>query len=283
MKKILLSLCALLLLTGCSDAYGKLTDGNTVLFAIGDTQVTKDDLFKTMKAQASGYAAISEATRVILENEVPITPEIEEAAKASLETYRATYGESFPLMLQSYGYADEDDFYTNSLLVNAQLTELTKKYVTDNFDQLVKTHDPKEAIILTFATEADALAAKADLESGIDGITVGSTYNSSSAGAERIITTSTDLDTNVKSFIQNATENTISDVIVGSENETYSIVQITEVDPNNLKDEITTVLANLDTTASESDVFYFKKYGFKIYDKDLFDNIQTNYPTYIFD
>ncbi|MEG0076947.1 hypothetical protein [Anaerorhabdus sp.] len=283
MKKLLLSLCALLLLTGCSDAYGKLTDGDTVIFSVGETNITKNDIYQTMKAQASGYAALSEATRVILENEVPVTAEIEAEAQASLETYQATLQDSFLTTIQSYGYADEQDFYTNSLLVNAQLTELTKKYVTDNFDTLVKTYDPKEAIVLTFATEEDALAAKADLESGIDGLTVGSTYNSSSAGAERIITTSTELDTSVKSFIQNATENTISDVIIGADNETYSIVQITEVDPNNMKDAVITVLTNLDTTGADSDLYYFKKYGFKIHDKDLFDNVETNYPTYIFD
>ncbi|MEG0176468.1 hypothetical protein [Anaerorhabdus sp.] len=282
MKKILLSLCALLLLAGCSDAYGKLTDGNTELFTIGETSITKDDLFQTMKSQASGYAALSEATRVILENEVPVTDELKASADASLQTYKTTFGEGFTTAIQSYGFKDEEDFYNNSLLVNAQLVELTKKYVTDNFDALVTKYDPKEVIVLTFATEEDAKAAKTDLENGTDALTVGSNYNSTSAGAERIVTTETDLDTNVKSFIQNATEPTISDVIIGAEAETFSIVQVTEADANNIKDEITTVLANLDTMASESDVYYFKKYGFKIYDKDLHDNIEVNYPDYLF-
>lgn len=281
MKKILLSLCALLLLAGCSDAHAKITDGNTVVFTVGDQEVTKDHLFTSMKQIGSGYSAISASTKIILENEVPVTDELRAEADASLELYRANYQENFPLVLQSNGFKDEEDFYNNSLLVSAQLNQLTTKYVTDNFDNLIKTYKPKKAVTLAFSTEEDAKAAKADLENGIDGATVGSTYNSSIAGSERIVTTTTELDANAKSHVVDATTNGVSDVIVGSAGDTFYVVNVIEADPNNMKDEVIEILAGLDKMGTESDLFYFDKYGFKVYDRELYDNLQANYPDYL--
>lgn len=281
MKKILLSLCALLLLAGCSDAHAKLTDSDVVIVTVGDQNITKDNLFTTMKQMGSGYSAISSSTKIILENEVPVTDELRAEADASLELYRANYQESFPLVLQSNGFKDEEDFYNNSLLVSAQLNQLTTKYVNDNFDSLIKTYKPKKAVTLAFATEEDATAAKADLENGIDGATVGSTYNSSIAGAERILTTSTELDENAKSHVLDATANGVSDVIIGTAADTYYVVNVIEFDPNNMKDEVIDVLASLDKMGTESDIFYFNKYGFKVYDRELYDNLAANYSDYL--
>lgn len=281
MKKILLSLCALLLLAGCSDAHAKLTDSDVVIVTVGDQNITKDNLFTTMKQMGSGYSAISSSTKIILENEVPVTDELRAEADASLELYRANYKESFPLVLQSNGFKDEEDFYNNSLLVSAQLNQLTTKYVNDNFDSLIKTYKPKKAVTLAFATEEDATAAKADLENGIDGATVGSTYNSSIAGAERILTTSTELDENAKSHVLDATANGVSDVIIGTAADTYYVVNVIEFDPNNMKDEVIDVLASLDKMGTESDIFYFNKYGFKVYDRELYDNLAANYSDYL--
>lgn len=281
MKKILLCLCALLLLAGCSDAHAKLTDSDVVIVTVGDQNITKDNLFTTMKQMGSGYSAISSSTKIILENEVPVTDELRAEADASLELYRANYKESFPLVLQSNGFKDEEDFYNNSLLVSAQLNQLTTKYVNDNFDSLIKTYKPKKAVTLAFATEEDATAAKADLENGIDGATVGSTYNSSIAGAERILTTSTELDENAKSHVLDATANGVSDVIIGTAADTYYVVNVIEFDPNNMKDEVIDVLASLDKMGTESDIFYFNKYGFKVYDRELYDNLAANYSDYL--
>lgn len=282
MKKILLSLCALLLLAGCTDAHAKLKDANTALITIGDTTITKGDIYSSMIQQGSGYVALSAATQAILEKEVPITDEITAEATKSLETYKATYGDSLEAALQSYGYKDVDDFYNNSLVLSAQLTKLTKKYVNENFDALVTKYEPRQATVLTFGTEEDAKNAKAELESGVDAMTVASNYNSSSAGSPRIITTDTDLDVSVKSFIQNATAPGISDVIIGTDVENFYIVNVNEIDPNNIKEDVITVFANMASTATDSDKFYFQKYGFKIYDRELYDNIKTNYPDYLF-
>lgn len=281
MKKILLSICALLLLAGCTDAHAKLKDANTAIITVGDTTVTKGDVYNSMVQQGAGYVALSDATQAILEKEVPITPEIEAEATKSLETYKTTYGDAFETTLQSYGYKDVDDFYKNSLVLSAQLSELTKKYVNDNFDALVKKYEPRQATILTFATEEEAKNAKAALESGTDAMTVASDFNSSSAGSPRIVTVDTDLDSAVKSYIANATETGISDVLIGNDLENFYIVNVNEIDPANIKDDIITVFTNLTETATDSDLFYFKKYGFKIYDRELYDNIEANYPDYL--
>lgn len=282
MKKILLSLCALLLVAGCSDAHAKLNDGKTVLLTVGDQAITKSEVYNTMVENGSGYVAISKATEIILDKEVPLTDEITASANESFETYKTIYGESLDSALQSYGYKDADDFYNNSLVISARLTELSKKYVNENFDALVALYKPKQATVLTFSTEDDAVNAKAALEAGSDALVVASEFNSSSAGSPRIVTTETDLDTAAKSYIQNATEAGLSDVIIGSEVENFYIIQIVETDVTVIHDDVVTTFMGLPNISTDSDLFFFKKYGFKVYDRAVYDNIQTNYADYIF-
>lgn len=281
MKKIILSLCALLLLGGCSDAHAKLKDEKTVLFTVGDESITKGEVYNTMVQNGSGYTAVTKSKQVILDKEVPVTDEITASAEESFETYKSIYGESLDVALQSYGYKDADDFYNNSLLLSARTSELAKKYVEENFDTLVATYTPKQATVFTFTTEEDANNAKAALEENADPLTVASDFNSSSIGSPRIITTETDLDVAAKNYILNATEAGISDVIIGNTVDNFYIIQITETDVNNIHDDVVTTLLGLPTTSTDSDLYYFKKYGFKIYDRELYDNVEANYPNYL--
>lgn len=281
MKKILLSLCALLLITGCSDAYAKLNDGKTVLLTVGDQDITKNEVYDTMFESGSGYVAISMSTKIILDKEIPLTDEITASANESLETYKSIYGDSLEAALQSYGYKSTDDFYENSLVMSARRSKLNEKYVDENFDTLTNQYKPKQAIILTFATEEDAKNAKTDLEAGADPLTVSSDYNSSSIGSPRIITSETDLDSAAKNYIQNSTAIGISDVIIGSSVDNFYIIQITETDTKNIREDVITTFLGLENISTECELYYFKKYDFKVYDRALHDNLETNYPDYL--
>lgn len=282
MKKLLLLVAGIsLLLVGCSDANISLKENNTI-FTVGNSSVTENQVFKLLSTgQVGSYAAISIATEYILDQEVPVTDEIKSAADESLAFYEEIYGESFLSSIQASGFKDRDDFYENNLIKSEQLTELTKKYVDTNFNSLVKTYLPRKVRILTFADEATALSAKAALESNTDISEIVQTYNSTSDGSESIITTSSDLDTGILSYILDASEPKISEPLAGATVESYFIVQIIETDPEAMRDEVIDELVKNQAVRTESDLYFFNQYGFKIYDRTLYDSMELNYSDYL--
>ena len=69
MKKTNLLLASLLLATplaGCSDASANLKDGSTVLFKIGSSKVTKQDLFSLMNSTAGAFLLGVNAASIFL-------------------------------------------------------------------------------------------------------------------------------------------------------------------------------------------------------------------------
>ena len=107
-------------------------------------------MYNFMLARDAGYFTINEAKKVIFEKEVPVTDEMRSEAEETLNTYKTMLGDSFASYLQSYGFADEEEYLNNSLLVSLQAQELTKVYVNEKFGDLVSRYSPKKIRIMQF-------------------------------------------------------------------------------------------------------------------------------------
>ena len=279
MKKILVVLASLLLVSGCSDAYANLKDGSTEVFKVGSKTVTKEDMYQLMKNSSGAYYVLNDATGIILDKEIEVSDAMRKEAEDTLTIYKDMYGESFTQMLEAYGFKDEEDYVNNAIFKSKQLTELVKKYGEDNFDAMVEKYAPRKALVLSTDTTDDADAAFTELKGGTEPEEVIGAYNLIGFGEDSIILSEDDYPAEVKAILLSNTDDEWVKV-PASDGNTY-LIKVTESDPANIKDEFLDELAMNTEVQEASDHFYFDKYGFTIYDKDLYDAFKDNYPNYL--
>ncbi len=281
MKLACASVLALALLTGCSDATAKLKDSGTTLLSVGKKNVTKGQMYNAMLNYSGASLIINNAKSAIAEKEIEITEEMKESAKSTLEMYTSFYGEYFSTYLASNGMTEDD--YMNEYLIPSQQTEkLVNKYIEENFADVVAHYQPIQATVIAFSSEEEANTAKEAIEAGMDPSEAASSNNSVSGGTPSIYTTeSTDLDATVRTAVFGASEEDGWTVIAASDGATYSLFKIDSKNPEDFKDACIESLSSVSGVDEASDVYWFKKYDFHIYDKTVYDMIAADYPEYL--
>jgi len=268
-------------LSGCSDASARLSDSKTVLFKIGDTSVTKGEVYSTMMTMSGASTCINNATNTIAKKEVEVTDDITNQAKSTLDTYKSMYGDSFASYLKQAGM-DEDSYLNDYLVPSLLASKMTDKYVKSHFENLCKAYKPFKATILAFTSEDDLNAAKAELDAGTDAATAASSHNSSSTGASTLYTNeSTDIDSYVRTAISALTPDDGWQEVKSSDGATFNLVRVDADDPDDFKDEAVEALANISEVSSASTSYYFKKHKFHIYDITLYNGIKADYSDYL--
>ena len=101
MKKLMAAALCLLMMAGCSDAYASVTNKNETIFKVGNTTVTRGQLYSYMQAQDGGYTAINTAMESILNAKVEITEEMSANAESTMSMYESLLGESFESYMMS--------------------------------------------------------------------------------------------------------------------------------------------------------------------------------------
>lgn len=281
MKKLIVLALSLLVLAGCSDARAQLSDPNTAVFSVGDQSLTKGDLYSFMMARDAGYYAINEANRIIFDQEVPVSDQMRAEAEETLNSYRSMFGDSFTSYLQSYGFADEEDYLNNSLLLSIQSQALTEKYINENCDTLTARYSPKKIRLMQFTDETAANTALEALKNGADFAETASANGSSVSSEETVATTQSSYATNVLAYLSVVTEPGLSEVIADDSAANFYIVQVTDTNPENFRDEVVSAIAAMSTISSESTIHYFEKYNFTVYDKTIYDQLSSNYSDYL--
>lgn len=285
------ALAALTLLAGCGDATATVSDKNSALITIGKTKVTKGDVYNQILSADSGATVISDATKTILDSEVEVTDAMKKEAQDKVDSYKAQFGDSFELYLSYLGYKDETELY-NSVVDNARMTALTDKYIDDNWDSLVTKYTPVKAKVILLEAKnyasADAAykaatAALQEIKDGADFAATATKYKSTDTLAKESLYTreTEDLDYNVLQFITTATGPTLSTVIANEDVSGYYIVQLTNINPMQFKDDFVSYLKGLSDTANTVYSYYFTKHGFVVYDITVYKQIQENYSNYL--
>ncbi len=269
-------------MVGCSDASVKLSDSSTALIKVGGTSVTKGDVYSIMVDMSGADTVINDATNTIASAEVEITDEIQEQAESTLSTYQTLYGDSFATYLESAGMT-EDEYLNTYLIPSLLASELTTKYVEQNWDSLIATYKPRMATVLEFTSTDDRDAALSELNAGEeDAATVAENNNSSSTGESELFTSqSTSLDSMVRAVLSSLTPEdgwTNAETTSGS---TFYLVRVDDDDPENFRDDVVETLTSMSAIESDANTYFFKKYGFHIYDITIYNQVSASYSDYL--
>ena len=89
------------------------------------------------------------------------------------------------------------------------------------------------------------------------------------------------LDYNVLQFMLNTATPTLSEAIQANTGSAYYVVQVTNTNINQMKDEFITAYKNMTNTRDTVFHNYFKAHKFTIYDIDVFNTVKANYPSYL--
>ncbi|MCR4950182.1 MAG: hypothetical protein K6A40_02535 [Solobacterium sp.] len=281
MKKtntLLASALMLAVLSGCTDATAKLKDSSTVLFSVGSVNVTKGTVYNMMKASSGASVAVNNATKFIAEKEVEVTEDMKKDAQSTLEAYIAYYGDSFTAYLEQNNMTKES-YVTDYLIPSLQADELIKKYINEKFDELTARYKPVKATVLTFTAKEDAEAALSELKDGSKSpADAAKGHNSSSKGDSQIYTIETSLDAMVKSVLTSAKPEEGWIMTASSDSSEYAVLRVDKNDASTFKDEAVTTLSSITNVENDSTTFWFKKYGFHVYDKTIYDAVAADYP-----
>ena len=295
MKKIvllLLSAVMCLTLTGCKDAVANVSNPKETILKVGKTTITKADLYQSMLADDSANAVINKALELIANAEIETTDEIKETAQATYDDYKQqieSMGSEFEETIKGYGFPTLEDFM-NWCITQAKSTKLADNYIEEQWTTLVEESKPVKAkMIFVDGTSgldealADAKAALEKIKSGSSFDEVSAEYSDKAALATETLYVRSDssLDYNVLQFLLAATSPTLSDVITNKDTNGYYIVQVTNTNVEQIKDDfITKLKAGTDFTETVNKS-YFQKHNFRIYDIGLYNTVKSVYPNYL--
>lgn len=282
MKKLFLSsLVALILLSGCGNKVAQVSEKNSVVITIGDQKVTKGELYSYMNAYKSSSAYLK-LRQLIVEKEVPITPEIEKTAKEGLAQDKAQMGTDYELFLASMGFKDETEYYEKAFLPMIQAIELFKTYVKDHLNELKDQYLPVLVRLMKIEDEAEAKKALQAVKDGGNFETIARKYSDIFfPGTEEVVTQISPYPKNVLSEIQTQTGPTLIQAPVYDEtNKVYYIIQVISVDVNKYTDEFIDRIQSEDKLITAMYANYAKKGNFKVYDIEVLTSLKENYPDF---
>jgi len=284
MKKLLVLVLASFLLVGCYDKTTSISDKKTVVLTLDNKTITKGDIYDVM-GKVDPYPAVVALTlskKIILAKEIGQTAEVKAAADAALAAWKETNKADIAKALETAGYKTEEDMYNNKFIVEAQSDAAVTKYLTDTFATIVSTYKPEKARVMEIEKKADADLALKAIKAGDTFAAVATKYGTKTyVSDQKIYYTGSDLPAVVLTFLKSATVPTLSDVIEDTDNSLYYIVQVSVADGNSMKDEVISTFKKDATFIELALMGYYTSDKFTIYDRTLYDMINTNYPDYI--
>ena len=294
MKK-LTTLCfaatMLLTLTACKDASVDISNGNELLFTVGSTKVTNDDIFRPIFTSAGFDEVYARVNQVIYDKEVPIDDTITADAKQNVTDAKEALGDNFNAYLSQANIKDEEEYYNKVALPNAQAKALTKKYLEANAEEQITTYKPVKASIIQCTSEENAKNALAAAQQGETMASVAKQFGKTDTydGSEIVVNQSSGLPSVVWSRISVITDKeamineVITDNITDAEKPVYYVVKVTNTNAlEEFKEEALESILNKSTTAQkDAMVFYLKQYDFHVYDIDIYNSYQSKYPDYL--
>ena len=297
MKKLvkiaLLSFITVALLAGCKDATATVSNPKEMLIKIGNVTVTKGDVYAEMMKDDASNTVVNLALKQIANAEVETTDDIKKEAQSTYDDYKAqieSTGVDFETGLKQYGYASAEEFM-DYCISTVKADRLLDKYIDENWDKLVEENKPVKAKMIWVDgsngmedTQKEANEAIALLKSGMSFEEVSEKYNDRPAYAEEKLYTlanNSTLDYNVLQFMLNTATPTLSEAIQANTGSAYYVVQVTNTNINQMKDEFITAYKNMTNTRDTVFHNYFKAHKFTIYDIDVFNTVKANYPSYL--
>ncbi|MDE8289434.1 peptidylprolyl isomerase [Erysipelothrix rhusiopathiae] len=281
MKKLLVSLLALLMLAGCSDARAMISTDEEI-FSVGNEKVTSKRLFDVMKLSDGGMTVVKSAQNKITENVAD--EDVKAEADKRLEEIKEVFGDQLEERLKQSGYESVDAFMSQTVYPELKMTHLLKEKMVTDFEALTTENAPRKARILQLENQEKADEALEKIKAGenFDDIAkdykvTGSPYDGS---AKVHLLKSVQYPQEVADALKNATEPTLSGVLSDASDDSKYIVQIIEIDASRYQDETIEAFVGSKDIVNKYLAQLFVDNGFKIYDKDVYDAVAEKFPQY---
>ncbi|MDD6467998.1 MAG: hypothetical protein PUF50_07430 [Erysipelotrichaceae bacterium] len=287
MKKLLIIGACLLLLVGCSDASAMVKDKNQSVITIGGKKITKGQMYEILREQDQSETALRLLTNYIVNKEIETTAEVEAEAKIALDASIEKLGNSLDSFLAYYDYENVDEYYEKEILPETKKEFLKDVYIEENWDAVIAYYYPTKVRIIETKTTEEANTALQEIKDGKDFEAVAKQYSTQSNklydGTEQLVSRndSQTLTNLVTQFIRDAETPTLSAIIHNDAADKFYIVQITNCNPAQFKEEAMAEVASASDLETEMIAYYCKKYNFKVYDITLYNYLKENYPTYL--
>lgn len=282
MKKLLVSLLALLMLAGCSDARAMISTDEEI-FSVGNEKVTSKRLFDVMKLSDGGMTVVKSAQNKITENVAD--EDVKAEADKRLEEIKEVFGDQLEERLKQSGYESVDAFMSQTVYPELKMTHLLKEKMVTDFEALTTENAPRKARILQLENQEKADEALEKIKAGenFDDIAkdykvTGSPYDGS---AKVHLLKSVQYPQEVADALKNATEPTLSGVLSDASDDSKYIVQIIEIDASRYQYETIEAFVGSKDIVNKYLAQLFVDNGFKIYDKDVYDAVAEKFPQYL--
>lgn len=294
-KKTVLSVLMMSsILTGCAGAQTSVKKGDSTLFQVGDTVVTKQQIYDTVKYNKGASYSIEKIKEKIEKIEVKNEDQIKKRIDILYKQYEEYYGkeESFESQVKNSGYKDVDEFKKKVLRPQVLEELLMEKYANKRIDKYLKQYKPVIAKVLAVEGEDAAKEAAKELKSGVSWDNVYAKYtseNSSYQNTKKVLTTS-DSDLNpddIKALYKNKKTGVMTKVYIPSNSDSTTRYLINVISCDVTSDEyyadFINQLKSLDSNF-EKNLWkhYLNKHNFEAHDQDIFDIIRVDNPEYLY-
>ena len=292
MKKLAMLLCCAAMLTtlsGCKDAVANISNGSEVLIQVGSTKITNEDLYQSLKSTNGAATTIQLVQDALAVKEgLSVTEEMKKEAAADLVKLKKDYGgdEAFAEALASAGFENDEDYLERVSYPDLLKGALLDKYLSENEEKILNQYHPIKAKVIEFSSQANADKALAAIK---DGDTLEEAFKK--YGAEKATLTGKEVIYHAESSIANTVYTRLSsatkaevikEVLADASESKWYITEITNLDPTSMVQEIFDELkVSATSLSSEMLETYLKKHNFSVHDIDIYNEIKTNYPSYL--
>lgn len=292
MKKLAMFVgCALLLfVSGCSDASTNVSDKNEALITVDGEEITKGDVYLGLSSRGNITPVTTAISKQVVKKAVPVTKELEKEAKETLESLKKSVGEDkWSDYLKTNGFKDEEDYYKNSVLLNARIAKITEAYVSKNLVELAKEYEVRKLEIMVTPDKDKANEAIAALskEKKPDMKAAATTYGDTTKynGSEGIYTNQSGIPNAVWSNLLTLKDGEMFvKPIFDDATSTYYIVRVVSSKAKtDFKDDAINAIKNVTTANAEglkiderAYNYYLNEAGYAIHDAAIYAELLKN-------
>ena len=285
MKKLIIILFTLMLLASCSNTNSKssISNGSDVLFTSPkNISYTKGELYDNLKNSSTEAIENSVLKAIALKYDINMD-DLDKQAQEFIDLYVSMGYENY--LISYYGSLEAyKELYKESLIVDS----LNKKYVDENFDELLKDDKPVKMQMAIFEKQEDAEKCISDVNNGTTFDTAALNNNATNTPATSIYKDSDpSLNLEVKSYLNSTNNVGLSSVIPytttmtgsdgsTSETTTYYVLNIESRDVNDFKDEYVELIS-VDLPTTDVRNYFFKKHKIEFFDQDLYEYMSKKY------
>lgn len=281
MKKLLLIITSIVVLSGCTASSVSIKDPEQMILKIGTSTITKSQIYDMMYAASGANQIINDAINFITDAEIEVTDAMLEQAQSTITLQKAIYQDQFEMLLTNNGFKDEQDYIDKTILPQLKLEALLAKYITENQETMFATYKPRKVQVMAFTDETIANEAFAAVSAGTDFSSVATEKKSTIDASEKIATTKSEYPLAVKLFIENATEPAVSELILDEESKTYYITKVTNTDTTTFTEDAAKSIASVQEVGEAALTKYIRDYELNVYVSDLYNLIKESYPDYL--